>query len=390
MVENFLPKLQRVKNVLAETNVDTGGLGGTQPLVSADKEGGKEERASQVISRIWEDSWGTSMHAWTEIITHANDPIRSLAGYGQNMIGAGISMIGVIGVTKAADAWSGGVWGLITSFSTGGTTKALTAFASFVGSIMLVVAAWLIGTGGLLAYYIPVIPFVYWTLAVLGWAVMFFGSLLAAPLWAASHAVPEGEGFAGRYALQGWQLLVNVLIRPILLVIGLLVSMFVMRAIVGFALKGYAVFNQAMVNSTSSTAITGFLFTNLIMTILTIVLAQKAHELIYDIADSVMKWIGFGVAPLGEVKAEGEVKGMAKGMTGGTERMVGAGVGRLGGNQKGTNDTTDGKRPDTNKGKSHGGRGGGGGDGGDAGEVSGAGEASQRESKDNELDKHPE
>lgn len=48
-------------------------------------------------------------------------------------------------------------------------------------------------------------------------------SLLAAPLWAAAHAAdPEQDGFAGRWALQGWQLLLNVVTRPILLVIGII------------------------------------------------------------------------------------------------------------------------------------------------------------------------
>lgn len=86
------------------------------------------------------------------------------------------------------------------------------------------------------------------------------------------------------------------------------------------------------------------------------------------IADSVMKWIGFGVAPLGEVKSEGEVKQMAKGTSAGTERIVGAGVGKLGGKERGEQ-------------KAPGRRGGGnGGDGGsdDTGEVAGGGEAAKR------------
>lgn len=172
---------------------------------------------------------------------------------------------------------------------------------------------------------------IFWGLAILGWMILIVESLLAAPLWAASHAVPEGEGFAGRYALQGWQLFLNVALRPILLTIGLLISMFVMQGIIFFTLKGYAIFNEAMVSSTADIAIMGFVFTNLIMVMITIVLAHKAHEVIYDTADNVMKWIGFGVTPLGTVKSEGEVKGMMRSASGNTERFAGAALGKVAG-----------------------------------------------------------
>ena len=89
--------------------------------------------------------------------------------------------------------------------------------------------------------------------------------------------------------------------------------------------------DEAMVNATASSAIAGILFTNTIMVALVIVLAHKSHEIIYETADNVMKWIGFGVTPMGSVKSEGEVKGMAKGGSATTERMTGAALGKLGG-----------------------------------------------------------
>lgn len=182
--------------------------------------------------------------------------------------------------------------------------------------------------------YLPAVPFIFWIMAVLGWVIMVAQSLLAAPLWAASHAVPEGDGFAGRYALQGWQLMLNVITRPILLTLGLLISMFVMHAIVYFALKGYAVFNASVVSSTATIAITGIIVTNRIMTSIVIVLAHKSHELMHDLADDigvpVMKWIGFGTTPLGSVRAEGDVKQIAQQGTRATGTMAEAAAGRVG------------------------------------------------------------
>ena len=66
---------------------------------------------------------------------------------------------------------------------------------------------------------------------VLGWLIMICESLVAASLWAGAHALPEGEGMSGRYAVQGYQLMANVLFRPILLLLGLILSMQVLQII---------------------------------------------------------------------------------------------------------------------------------------------------------------
>ena len=43
---------------------------------------------------------------------------------------------------------------------------------------------------------------------------------------------------------------------------------------------------------------------NLILVGLIITLAHKSHEMIYETADNVMRWIGFGTRPLGEAQGE--------------------------------------------------------------------------------------
>jgi len=62
--------------------------------------------------------------------------------------------------------------------------------------------------GFTLAYYLPAIPIIFWVLGIVGWLIMVLGAVVAAPLWAASHVLPEGEGFAGPAARQGYMLLV--------------------------------------------------------------------------------------------------------------------------------------------------------------------------------------
>lgn len=179
--------------------------------------------------------------------------------------------------------------------------------------------------GGSLAYYLPAIPFIFWMFGVLGWMILIVESLIAAPLWAVSHAVPEGEGFAGRYAMQGWQLFINVVFRPILLTLGLLMSMFMLHYITKLAIYGYAITNFSIVTSTSYSSILAFVFGNIVLVGLVITLAHKSHEMIYETADNVMKWLGFGVHGLGESKGESMVQGGFKGGT----HAVGAAAGAM-------------------------------------------------------------
>jgi conjugal transfer/type IV secretion protein DotA/TraY len=294
--QDYLPLVGRLKTTLSNASFNFDGDDKTPPQSISPNMGdnamtsGSAEDGAGVIGQWWNQAGGSRLHAWHEKLLKDEDPIRTLASYGQMMIGTGWTLWGAAIAAKAlsdtaekltggGDGGNGGAIGAVTGF-----------FSSIVGSVfsmVMVGVAFLIGTGAFLAYYLPAVPFIFWIMAILGWVIMVAQSLLAAPLWAASHAVPEGDGFAGRYALQGWQLMLDVITRPILLTLGLLISMFVMHAIVYFALKGYAVFNASVVSSTATIAITGIIVTNLIMTSIVIVLAHKSHELMHDLADDI-------------------------------------------------------------------------------------------------------
>lgn len=134
---------------------------------------------------------------------------------------------------------------------------------------------------------------------------MICESLIAAPLWAAAHAIPEGESMAGQHAKQGYQMFLNVLFRPILLLVGLIMSMQVMYFISWLAIKGFNVVAEGLIaNSYGISGYFAFIFANIVMVTLIISLAHKSHEMIYETADNVMRWIGFGSRPLGEAQGE--------------------------------------------------------------------------------------
>ncbi len=163
-----------------------------------------------------------------------------------------------------------------------------------------------------------------------GWLVLLAQSMVAAPLWAAAHAMPEGEGFAGERAKQGYMLLMNVAIRPILLVIGFVLAMGMVWASTWMSQQLMASALSSMVSSVDvrpfdsnepnwikqltdmgalGNSITDILSLPslllsiiavfLITTVVTIMLIHRSFDLIYETADDVMKWIGGSSGLLG-------------------------------------------------------------------------------------------
>ena len=172
-------------------------------------------------------------------------------------------------------------------------------------------------------------------------------SMVAAPLWAASHALPEGEGFAGERAKQGYMLLLNVAMRPVLLTIGFIISMGMVWALswMGVNMMSEAfktmlmgvdtspmndsgIFNT-IVNSATGAAIGlqqiifGSLAILFIGGAVLIMLIHRAFDLIFEVADDVMKWIGGGVQQFGGEKENmSKVQGVVSGQFGRAESRM--------------------------------------------------------------------
>jgi hypothetical protein len=80
--------------------------------------------------------------------------------------------------------------------------------------------------GILIAYVLPMIPWVLWMAGVCGWIILVCEAMIAVPLWMLAHMTVGGDGLHGR-AIEGWGLLFNVVFRPTLMVIGLFLGYFV-------------------------------------------------------------------------------------------------------------------------------------------------------------------
>ena len=189
--------------------------------------------------------------------------------------------------------------GRVGDLLTGGGEALHTTVATLVADVsfflkLILLPLWSFAT--VVAYCVPAIPFVLWICAIGSWLVQVVEAFVAAPLWILAHAIPEGEGFAGRYGRQGYMLLLQMLLRPCLLCIGLFGSFCSMRAtghIIGALVSPFI--DGEAAQSVFTLGIVGCIALFVIVVGAVSVLTWKLFFFVTTMPDSVFRWIGSGI-----------------------------------------------------------------------------------------------
>lgn len=102
--------------------------------------------------------------------------------------------------------------------------------AVFGFSALMLCGVVLFALGIVFSYIAPITPVIFWLRALLTWIYLVVESMVAAPFWAATHCLPEGQGFTGQHTRRGYMMMLDIAVRPILLTIGAVVAIAVMQA----------------------------------------------------------------------------------------------------------------------------------------------------------------
>ena len=212
-----------------------------------------------------------------------------------------------------------------TSFM-GGIAKAMGSGANnfFAGvSGMMTSTAFLGLTVGIVLFYVlPFLPFVYFFFAVGSWVKSIFEAMVGVPLWALAHLRLDGEGLPGESASNGYFLLLEIGIRPILTVFGLVAALLIFTAQVrvlhfiwdlvvensaGYADNHLVTLDAAYTDPANNTVRDSFkrgvidqFFFTVIYTIIVYMLATASFKLIDSIPDNILRWGGIGVSSFGD------------------------------------------------------------------------------------------
>lgn len=160
------------------------------------------------------------------------DPFAALVKLGHGMVLVALTALGAAGLLASATATAGTMaWNAITlNFGAVAATFSGHLVMSFLGTPIFYGLMALLIPGLIIAFVLPMIPMLMWTMGILGWLILFCEAMVSVPLWAFAHMTFQGDGLHGR-GLRGYGILFNLLLRPTLMLFGLFLSYFCFAAI---------------------------------------------------------------------------------------------------------------------------------------------------------------
>ncbi len=224
-------------------------------------------------------------------------PILNLAQWGQNTVSF-IMWAWVIMLVAVTAGATGNI--ILAAFGFSGLATVIAmVMASLMAYLTPIVALimsiyWTNGT--IAGYYIPMLPFIIYTATAVGWLMLVVEAMVAAPLLALGIVHPEGRHDIMGGAEAGFQLLVGVFLRPMLMVVGFIASGVVVTVIIDLINAGFSF-------ATTNLFATGkliSLWTSLVMLMMymsaVFTFVNRGFSLIYQIPDRVLNWVGITTA----------------------------------------------------------------------------------------------
>ncbi|MDR3448924.1 MAG: DotA/TraY family protein [Alphaproteobacteria bacterium] len=201
---------------------------------------------------------------------------------------------------------------------TGGTFKLAGAAARVIGGVLSFLGLVFFVAGFTLAYFLPLIPFIRFFFGTLTWVVMVMESVVMIPLVALAHLSPEGEGLPGANAKASYYFLFNIMLRPALMVFGLICGLLVFMAAVFFMNKLYGLAITPTTVGDVHPFMSHLVFSVLYVALLYIA-ANNSFKLVNTFSDHAMSWMGGQAAPkesIGEAEHLGQSISLVSGYAG--------------------------------------------------------------------------
>lgn len=180
----------------------------------------------------------------------------------------------------------GGAVKAATSFLAGAKTEIKGAEPFALSAIFASMALMAIG-----AFYLPIMPAIFFNFSVIGWLILVLELLLGAPLFAFSHVLPEGDGMIGQSAKSGYYYLLDILARPTLMIFGLFLTILVMNASVSFMAAGLQLAFASEMHGKIVGVVSALAELAIVMGAIYVATNKSVH-LISKVPSTVMRWLG--------------------------------------------------------------------------------------------------
>jgi conjugal transfer/type IV secretion protein DotA/TraY len=232
-------------------------------------------------------------------------PLAQLVGVGKGLIEASIRNLtagvafGGLGIFTSGISGVGG--GL------GKAAEGVTGIVTAISGLMFNVATITLTAGFILYYVVPFLPFLYFFFAVGNWLKGVFEAMVGVPLWALAHLRIDGDGLPGEAAINGYFMLFEIFLRPILIIFGLLASVTIFAAM-GAVLND--VYDTVVQNLTGANPDKGAmssvdnLFYTIMYAVIMYMMALSSFKLIDLIPNQIMRWMGTNVSTFSDMAGD--------------------------------------------------------------------------------------
>ena len=255
------------------------------------------------------------------------DPVMQVKNLGDYIAGIGeIIYVTMLNIEVAIKALKKGVEVAanqsVAGFNLSGLASVIAATAewigTFVGKLMEPLAPFGLGVftllyaGYFLGIWLPMIPFFIFGLAVIGWLIQVIEAMAAGSLWMVMHLTPENnDSFIGSQQ-QGYLLIMSLFMRPPLMILGLVASMSILTPSVRFINAGFiTAFNIIQADSvTGLLSVAGYMA---VYCTIMVGLFMLVFSLPQTLPDRILRWVGAGIADLGEQGTASRIESAASG-----------------------------------------------------------------------------
>jgi conjugal transfer/type IV secretion protein DotA/TraY len=186
---------------------------------------------------------------------------------------ASLTPAGVVGGAIMGGAGKGGVIG------------------SFFLTIGVMILSSLFAAGITLAYILPMIPYLIVTFFVMSMLILVAEAMVAAPLWAFFHVRMEGQEFVEQAQRPGYMISFNLLLRPTLMILGLIMSYLVHGAMAWFVWQTFKIAAKSATAGFSVGPVGAVVFLTL-YAYLNYMIAVRCFNLATQVPDRVARWFG--------------------------------------------------------------------------------------------------
>lgn len=242
-------------------------------------------------------------------------------------LGATIGVVSMASLTPA---------GLMGSAVMGGAGKGGIIGSFFLGIGVMILAA-LFTSGIVLAYILPMIPYLIVTFFVMAMLILVAEAMVAAPLWAFFHVRMDGQEFVESVQRPGYMISFNLLLRPSLMILGLIMSYLIHGAMAWFVWQTFKIAAKGATAGFSVGPVGAVVFISMYAYI-NYMIAIRCFNLATQVPDRVARWFGGQGEHTDEERMTQQAAGAMSGQIAqraGSTINAGTIAGALGGGQQG-------------------------------------------------------